>query len=102
MSHLLLLRSGGRTRTSDLRVMSPTSYRLLYPAMLFGTAKVGLFPEIAKIFFRSYFKNSRMDSVSPLSKAFCSPETRFLTLICPAAISFPPVMERNGIVLRSA
>ena len=25
--------SGGRTRTSDLRVMSPTSYRLLYPAV---------------------------------------------------------------------
>ena len=26
--------SGGRTRTCDLRVMSPTSYRLLYPAVL--------------------------------------------------------------------
>ncbi len=26
--------SGRRTRTSDLRVMSPTSYRLLYPAVL--------------------------------------------------------------------
>ena len=25
--------SGGRTRTSDLRVMSPTSYQLLYPAI---------------------------------------------------------------------
>ena len=25
---------GERTRTSDLRVMSPTSYQLLYPAML--------------------------------------------------------------------
>ena len=25
--------SGGRTRTSDLRVMSPTSCQLLYPAM---------------------------------------------------------------------
>ena len=25
--------SGGRTRTSGLRVMSPTSYQLLYPAM---------------------------------------------------------------------
>ena len=31
--------SGGRIRTSDLRVMSPTSYQLLYPAV-FGTAKV--------------------------------------------------------------
>ena len=28
------LSSGGRTRTSDLRVMSPTSYQLLYPAVL--------------------------------------------------------------------
>ncbi len=26
--------SGGRTRTSDLRVMSPTSYQLLYPAII--------------------------------------------------------------------
>ena len=25
--------SGGRTRTCDLRVMSPTSYQLLYPAI---------------------------------------------------------------------
>ena len=29
----LLFSSGGRTRTSDLRVMSPTSCQLLYPAM---------------------------------------------------------------------
>ena len=29
-----LFSSGGRTRTYDLRVMSPTSYQLLYPAML--------------------------------------------------------------------
>ena len=29
-----LFSSGGRTRTCDLRVMSPTSYRLLYPAVL--------------------------------------------------------------------
>ena len=28
-----LFSSGGRTRTSGLRVMSPTSYQLLYPAM---------------------------------------------------------------------
>ena len=38
----VLFSSGGRTRTCDLRVMSPTSYRLLYPAM-FGTAKVDKF-----------------------------------------------------------
>ena len=30
---LVLYGSGGRTRTSDLRVMSPTSCQLLYPAM---------------------------------------------------------------------
>ena len=29
-----LFSSGGRTRTSGLRVMSPTSYQLLYPAVL--------------------------------------------------------------------
>ncbi len=44
--------SGGRTRTSGLRVMSPTSYQLLYPAM-FGTAKVGNFFENP-----NFFKNS--------------------------------------------
>ncbi len=33
-----LLCSGNWTRTSDLRVMSPTSYLLLYPAM--WTAKI--------------------------------------------------------------
>ena len=40
--------SGGRTRTYDLRVMSPTSYRLLYSAM--WIAKVGTFFEIPKFF----------------------------------------------------
>ena len=34
-----LFSSGGRTRTSDLRVMSPTSYQLLYSAV-YWTAKV--------------------------------------------------------------
>jgi hypothetical protein len=33
--------SGGRTRTHDLRVMSPTSYQLLYPTVYFKTACVG-------------------------------------------------------------
>jgi hypothetical protein len=28
--------SGSRTRTYDLRVMSPTSYQLLHPALFFG------------------------------------------------------------------
>ena len=31
---VVLFGSGRRTRTTDLRVMSPTSYQLLYPAML--------------------------------------------------------------------
>ena len=30
---ICFLGSGGRTRTSGLRVMSPTSYQLLYPAI---------------------------------------------------------------------
>ena len=38
---LVLFSSGRRTRTTDLRVMSPTSYQLLYPAM-FGSAKVAI------------------------------------------------------------
>ena len=44
----LVFSSGGRTRTYDLRVMSPTSYRLLYSAM--WSAKVGSFFEIPKFF----------------------------------------------------
>ena len=31
---LKLLGCGGRIRTNDLRVMSPTSYQLLYPAII--------------------------------------------------------------------
>ena len=45
-----LFSSGGRTRTCDLRVMSPTSYQLLYPAM--WNAKVGTFFGSAKFFFK--------------------------------------------------
>ena len=46
---LVLFSSGGWTRTNDLRVMSPTSYQLLYPAM-FGNTKVGICFEFAKFF----------------------------------------------------
>ena len=46
-----LFSSGGWTRTNDLRVMSPTSYQLLYPAM-FGNAKVGNDFYKSKFFFR--------------------------------------------------
>ena len=41
--------SGGWTRTNDLRVMSPTSYHLLYPAM-FEDTKVGISFEFTKFF----------------------------------------------------
>ena len=41
--------SEGRTRTCDLRVMSPTSYRLLYLAVL-GLQRYGFFPYL-QIFF---------------------------------------------------
>lgn len=33
MKYLLKRGCGGRTRTYDLRVMSPTSFQLLYPAI---------------------------------------------------------------------
>ena len=47
---LVSLCSGGRTRTYDLRVMSPTSYQLLYPAM-FVNAKVRFYFEFGKSFY---------------------------------------------------
>ena len=50
-----LLRSGGRTRTCGLWVMSPTSYQLLHPAssntpklFRFDTTKVCAFFELTK------------------------------------------------------
>ena len=46
---LVLFSSGGWTRTNDLRVMSPTSYQLLYPA-IFGSTKVGISFEFTKFF----------------------------------------------------
>ena len=47
-----LFSSGGRTRTSGLRVMSPTSYQLLYPAM--WNAKIVIIFNIAKFSFKIY------------------------------------------------
>jgi hypothetical protein len=47
MENGLFLGSGDWTRTSDLWVMSPTSYQLLHPA-LFGSAKVGKITEGAR------------------------------------------------------
>ena len=49
--------SGDQTRTDDLRVMSPTSYQLLHPAIFYiiylffllrWTAKVSIFPSPGK------------------------------------------------------
>ena len=54
-----LFSSGERTRTSDLRVMSPTSYQLLYPAML-GLQIYGFFANLQKYFqFLSSFAPKR-------------------------------------------
>ena len=56
----LFLSSGGRTRTYDLRVMSPTSYQLLYSAMYVlprgvlipdWTAKVEVIFQLCKFYF---------------------------------------------------
>jgi hypothetical protein len=40
--HLQLPGSGGRTRTYDLWVMSPTSYQLLHPALYLGFSNIQL------------------------------------------------------------
>ena len=52
------LSSGGRTRTYDLRVMSPTSYQLLHPAMyilklfrdsfIIGSANIDIFTQLKR------------------------------------------------------
>ncbi len=51
-THYVFTSSGGRTRTYDLRVMSPTSYQLLYSAMysLIGLQRYGL-----KSIYANYF-----------------------------------------------
>ena len=46
--------SGGRTRTSDLRVMSPTSCQLLYPAMY---RYMGRMPDISSFVSAKIVKN---------------------------------------------
>ena len=48
----LVCSSGNWTRTSDLRVMSPTSYLLLYPAM--WTAKIRPFYILHNLFYKKY------------------------------------------------
>ena len=40
ITNILSFSSGGRTRTYDLRVMSPTSYQLLHSALLWGKYRV--------------------------------------------------------------
>ena len=54
---LLFVCSGGRILTSDLRVMSPTIYQLLYPAV-FETAKVERKTELPKNLFYLLFCRS--------------------------------------------
>ena len=46
---------GGRTRTYDLRVMSPTSFQLLYSAILGRTSKVLKYCTIASILCQDVF-----------------------------------------------
>ena len=67
--------SGGRTRTSDLRVMSPTSCQLLYPAMyrewlsslipLIASAKISQKFCSCKYLFKffTYFKFNKTSSI---------------------------------------
>ena len=104
--------------------MSPTSYQLLYSAVL-RIAKVRIIFESANFFklflflseetarrqpspdsgFRTqppYPRKARMPAMSSLEKVRCSPEARFLMPTVPAAASSPPLIEMNGIALRSA
>ena len=50
MTHLILC-SGSRIRTNDLRVMSPTSYLCSIPHCCFDVAKLHIFFVSAKYFF---------------------------------------------------
>ena len=63
----ILCSSEGRTRTSDLRVMSPTSYQLLYLAM--WIAKVSKFFETAK--FSSCSRRRAFRDRQALADKFC-------------------------------
>ena len=49
MTHLIIC-SGSRIRTNDLRVMSPTSYLCSIPHYCFNVAKLHFFSDIAKLF----------------------------------------------------
>ena len=61
------IRSGGRTRTSGLRVMSPTSYQLLYPAMLDYKGR-NIFLE-CKTYFKKYVQKKMFGSESLCRKS---------------------------------
>ena len=62
---VVLFGSGRRTRTTDLRVMSPTSYQLLYPAMLDCKSNNNFYN--GKIFcaFHHFSTSSRLHPLSP-------------------------------------
>ncbi len=112
--------------------MSPTSYQLLYPAMLDYKdtdffRKCNPFCEKSPLrilhvtgtyredFSQTYdiqeftnksrvyvFMNAFIPEMSVLEKDFWSPVVRFLSWTVPALASSPPLMERNGMDFRSA
>ena len=104
---VVLFGSGRRTRTTDLRVMSPSIPRC-------WTAKVSIIFKLTKDFWKyfclppgetdekPYFRNSRIASTPSLGKLRCSPVTRFFMFTVPDAISDSPVIERKGIERLSA
>ena len=53
--------SGGRTRTSGLRVMSPTSYQLLYPAMWITKVRIISEPAIQFLKYFQIFLNQQQN-----------------------------------------
>ena len=58
---LTLRSSGNWTRTSDLRVMSPTSYLLLYPAI--WIANIQLNVDLQKYFYKIIALLNRLESL---------------------------------------
>ena len=97
-----LFSSGGRTRTSDLRVMSPTSYQLLHSAVLDckGNTKYPKCKSIFLLFLYLFDKSLSTSSSDP--KEICSPVIRSLRLYWFLAISSRPAISIYRIPLFSA
>ena len=70
--HYVFISSGGRTRTYDLRVMSPTSYQLLYSAMYFP---IGLQRYVLKSIYANYFYPH--SAILPIKQVFWNIETNY-------------------------